>query len=214
MFVPYALTLALFCGFVFWNGGIVLGTYGALGSLCRGPVYWLWLNVFSGDKSNHVPSLHLPQLYYFIAFATIMGWPALISGDRGRKVLVNDVQNRMFGNRRCVLIVNALCEELKLSLTTDQTHDSAPSRISGHGTVYKAFHVGAGELVKDTPDLEFPCRIHHPFLLSDNRHYTFYVWRRIFLVHPLAPYLLIPGYIVCAWIWFLRVGAYGVPPRC
>jgi len=69
--------------------------------------------------------------------------------------------------------------------------------------------VGAGELVKDTPDLEFTCRIHHPFLLSDNRHYTFYVWRRIFLVHPLVPYLLIPGYIVCAWIWFLRVGAYG-----
>lgn len=67
---------------------------------------------FSGDKSNHVPSLHPPQLYYFIAFATIMGWPALISGDRGWKVLVNDVQNRMFGNRRCVLIVNAWCEDL------------------------------------------------------------------------------------------------------
>jgi alpha-1,2-glucosyltransferase len=56
---------------------------------------------------------------------------------------------------------------------------------------------------------EFTFRIHHPFLLSDNRHYTFYVWRRIFLLHPVVPYLFIPGYIVCAWTWFLRVGAYG-----
>jgi alpha-1,2-glucosyltransferase len=49
-------------------------------------------------------------------------------------------------------------------------------------------------------------RIHHPFLLSDNRHYTFYVWRRIYMLHPLVPYLLIPGYIACAWAWFLRLG--------
>ncbi|KAI0321350.1 DIE2/ALG10 family-domain-containing protein [Amylostereum chailletii] len=48
--------------------------------------------------------------------------------------------------------------------------------------------------------------IHHPFLLSDNRHYTFYVWRRIFMLHPIVPYLFIPGYIACAWAWFLRVG--------
>lgn len=48
--------------------------------------------------------------------------------------------------------------------------------------------------------------IHHPFLLSDNRHYTFYVWKRIFCLHPVMPYLFIPGYIACAWAWFLRVG--------
>jgi len=54
-------------------------------------------------------------------------------------------------------------------------------------------------------------RIHHPFLLSDNRHYTFYVWRRIFLAHPMVPYLLIPVYLACAWAWFLRVGASSLP---
>jgi len=48
--------------------------------------------------------------------------------------------------------------------------------------------------------------IHHPFLLSDNRHYTFYVWRRIFMLHPVVPYLLIPGYLACGWAWFLRIG--------
>jgi alpha-1,2-glucosyltransferase len=51
-----------------------------------------------------------------------------------------------------------------------------------------------------------PPRIHHPFLLSDNRHYTFYVWRRVYMLHPLVPYLLVPGYLACAWAWFLRAG--------
>ncbi|KAI0257323.1 glucosyltransferase [Lactifluus subvellereus] len=144
-FTPYALTLASFGGFVFWNGGIVLG-----------------------DKSNHMPSLHIPQLYYFIAFATIVGWPALVSGDGGWKMLVREVQNRILGSRRRMLVHVAVSVAMGLSI--------------------KVF------------------TIHHPFLLSDNRHYTFYVWRRVFLLHPIIPYLLIPGYIVCAWIWFLRVG--------
>ena len=38
-FIPYALTLALFGGFVIWNGGIVLGTYSAACCLCSSPVY-------------------------------------------------------------------------------------------------------------------------------------------------------------------------------
>lgn len=29
------------------------------------------------------------------------------------------------------------------------------------------------------------------------------------MLHPIVPYLLIPGYIVCAWVWFLRVGEWG-----
>src|SRR6185437_14101369 len=49
-------------------------------------------------------------------------------------------------------------------------------------------------------------RIHHPFLLSDNRHYTFYVWHRFFLIHPLAPFAFAPVYIVSIFIWLIRVG--------
>jgi hypothetical protein len=105
-------------------------------------VYWLNSVLFSGDKSNHVPSLHPPQMYYFVAFATIMGWPALISGDSGLKMLVNDVQDRIFGNRRCVLIVNAWCEYLN-GFPADQAHGGARSCLDCHGTIYKTFHVGA-----------------------------------------------------------------------
>jgi DIE2/ALG10 family len=75
-------------------------------------------HLLSGDKSNHVPSFHIPQLYYFIAFATMMGWPALVSGDGGWKMLVHQVQNRVLGSRRSVLVANACCENLNLSPLT------------------------------------------------------------------------------------------------
>ncbi|CRK89688.1 CLUMA_CG003403, isoform A [Clunio marinus] len=35
----------------------------------------------------------------------------------------------------------------------------------------------------------------HPYLLADNRHYTFYVWKRFYQRHALAKYAIIPVYI-------------------
>ncbi|KAJ7071437.1 glucosyltransferase [Mycena amicta] len=143
-FVPYALVLAVFAAFVVWNGGIVLG-----------------------DKSNHIPTLHVPQVYYFVAFSTVFAWPVLISSKHGTVGLVKQVGMRMFGSKLRILctILVSLVMAVTVNLFT----------------------------------------IHHPFLLSDNRHYTFYVWHRIYMRFP-APYLLIPIYIACAWAWFLRVG--------
>ncbi|KAJ1726927.1 glucosyltransferase [Coemansia biformis] len=37
--------------------------------------------------------------------------------------------------------------------------------------------------------------VEHPFLLSDNRHYTFYIWKDIFRRHWAARYLAIPAYL-------------------
>jgi len=144
-FIPYALVLALFGGFVVWNGGIVLG-----------------------DKSNHIPSLHVPQLYYFVAFTTAFGWPVLLSAPGGIRALLYDVQNRMFGSKRRTLVTALI--------------------FTGMGVTVNWF------------------TIHHPFLLFDNRHYTFYVWRRIYMFHPTVPYLLTPVYLACTWAWFLRAG--------
>ncbi|KIJ22240.1 glycosyltransferase family 59 protein [Paxillus involutus ATCC 200175] len=137
--VPYMLALVMFGAFVFWNGGIVLG-----------------------DKANHVPVLHVPQLYYFTAFATLMGWPAVVFGHGGLFKLGKEVAHRMR------LVFTALL------------------------SAFMAFTVHR-------------FTIHHPFLLADNRHYTFYVWRRVFMLHRIVPYLFIPGYQACAWAWWLRV---------
>lgn len=38
----------------------------------------------------------------------------------------------------------------------------------------------------------------HPFLLADNRHYTFYIWRRI-LLHKNSKYLMAPIYHFATW---------------
>ncbi|KAF9510697.1 glycosyltransferase family 59 protein [Hydnum rufescens UP504] len=146
-FLPYTILAAAFSVFIVWNGGIVLG-----------------------DKSNHIPQLHVPQLHYFVGFSTALGLPVLVSGPGGPVYLFRQVRNRMFGSLRCVLSpVTLVFSRLRIA-------------VSVHFFT-----------------------IHHPFLLSDNRHYTFYVWNRLFRRHPVVPYLLSPAYLVCYHMWFIRV---------
>ncbi|GJN94016.1 hypothetical protein Rhopal_007079-T1 [Rhodotorula paludigena] len=102
--------------FVRWNGGIVLG-----------------------DKANHVPTVHVSQVFYCIAFAGVFFSPHLLSVARVKTVL-----RSLFGG---------------LSIA-------------------------------------------HPFLLADNRHFAFYLWRRVINVHAFARYALAPGYLLAATlIW-------------
>ena len=46
----------------------------------------------------------------------------------------------------------------------------------------------------------FFCSYEHPYLLADNRHYTFYFWKNIYRQHELVKYLLTPVYSVCLLI--------------
>lgn len=39
-------------------------------------------------------------MYYFFAFSTVFGWPALASGDGGILGLAQGVGSRMFGTRK------------------------------------------------------------------------------------------------------------------
>lgn len=48
--------------------------------------------------------------------------------------------------------------------------------------------------------------IAHPFLLADNRHYTFYIWRKIINRTWYARYILAPGYAVMLRIWWIALG--------
>lgn len=39
----------------------------------------------------------------------------------------------------------------------------------------------------------------HPYLLADNRHYPFYLFRRTILLHPYVKYAAVPIYYLCGW---------------
>ncbi|KAH7345063.1 glucosyltransferase [Rhizoctonia solani] len=144
---PYVVPVVGFASFVFWNGGIVLG-----------------------DKSNHIPTLHVPQLYYFVAFASLFGLPVLMSAETGIMSLAREVAQRMIGGTSRLII--------SITLT---------------GLIMISIHWFT---------------IQHPFLLADNRHYTFYIWRRVYLAHWSVPYLFAPLYLACAWAWFIRAGKH------
>ena len=204
-FVPYTLVLTVFGAFVIWNGGIVLG-----GLLRVDPTWPQLIDVrSSGDKANHIPSFHIPQVYYFIGFSTAFGWPVLLSANGGPRSLVRDVQYRMLGTRRCFAFLFPFLLFYRLILIYGR-HTLVTVLMSlCMGFTVKHFTLVANVLSdKYAKGSQFS--IHHPFLLSDNRHYTFYLWRRIYMFHPSVPYLLIPAYIVCGWAWFLRVGEWDV----
>lgn len=39
----------------------------------------------------------------------------------------------------------------------------------------------------------------HKYLLADNRHFPFYVWKRVFQRHELIRFALVPAYVFAAW---------------
>ena len=49
----------------------------------------------------------------------------------------------------------------------------------------------------------------HMFLLSDNRHYTFYVWSRLIRRFELARYLLTPVYLACVYLIYRNLTQSG-----
>ncbi|WFD43934.1 dolichyl-P-Glc:Glc2Man9GlcNAc2-PP-dolichol alpha-1,2-glucosyltransferase [Malassezia psittaci] len=132
--LPYAPSLLLFVGLVIWNGG----------------------DVALGDKTNHQPAFHMPQILYFFAFALFVGWPALLPALRGL--------------------------QLSRSSLTMFSGISVLGLAAVHFFTYT-----------------------HPFMLADNRHYMFYVWRRIINVTPWSRYALVPLCVASGMLWISAI---------
>ncbi len=47
----------------------------------------------------------------------------------------------------------------------------------------------------------------HPYLLADNRHYTFYIWKRVFEYQPWGRYIVIPLYLFGAYVTYQIMSA-------
>ena len=47
----------------------------------------------------------------------------------------------------------------------------------------------------------------HPYLLADNRHYTFYIWKRVFEYQSWGRYVIIPLYLFGAFATYRTMSA-------
>ncbi|KAK9239084.1 alpha-2-glucosyltransferase Alg10 [Lipomyces kononenkoae] len=129
----YGPTVAGFAAFIVINGGITLG-----------------------DKSNHVPGTHIPQIFYFATFTCALSIPSILS-------ILSQTLTILFFRPLTFAIVTGIIT-IAIRATT----------------------------------------IAHPFVLADNRHYIFYLWRRVLNATPWSRYLFAPGYAIAIYLVFAR----------
>ncbi|MCJ1308262.1 glucosyltransferase [Agyrium rufum] len=154
--LSYIAVLLMFACFVVWNGGVVLG-----------------------DKSNHVATVHLPQMLYIWPYITFFSWPLLYPYFLTfLRILPSSIQSML--PRSAFRYTPAI----------------APPRI-----LVMILSTAVACLI-----VRFNTLI-HPFTLADNRHYTFYVFR-ILLRHPAIKYLITPVYVLCGWVAIQAMGGW------
>lgn len=103
-----------------------------------------------GDRKQHIPRFHLMQLCYFAAFALVFSLPWLLPQTYFEVKASKSVSVCASISKMFQNILNSIPKVAFIFLL-----------IATSGLVY--FNT-----------------IAHPFLLADNRHYTFYVWRLFF----------------------------------
>ncbi|KAI0798829.1 DIE2/ALG10 family-domain-containing protein [Xylaria sp. FL0064] len=137
--------------------------------------------VVLGDKSNHVATLHLAQLLYIWPFFTFFSAPLFIP------YLLNSV----------------ISSYQKLTSQVRQKSIQGLSSIN----LAVAVLVSCGTLAVSLLIVRFNTII-HPFMLADNRHYVFYVFRYSILRAWWIRYALAPVYVLCAWFcWAVLQGS-------
>ncbi|SMR61000.1 unnamed protein product [Zymoseptoria tritici ST99CH_1E4] len=129
-------------------------------------------SVVLGDKSNHVATPNIPQLLYHQTFTAFFAWPLLLPQFLLLPLVIVSRLALPFCRIEPLLIFRRRNFLPRLSL-------------------FVAFTALAMVIVYANTTI-------HPFLLADNRHYYFYIFRRI--MRPWwVRYALCPVYILCGW---------------
>ncbi|KAH8803160.1 DIE2/ALG10 family-domain-containing protein [Xylogone sp. PMI_703] len=156
---PYISLLATFAAFVVWNGGVVLG-----------------------DKSNHVATIHLPQMLYIWPFIAFFSAPLLVPTALSTlQDILRTVQTVLYNGNR-----------------PQSTYKLIYKLILYTGCI-------AASLLATLLIIRYNTII-HPFTLADNRHYVFYIFRYTILRHRYIRYALAPIYIMCAYLAYRCLG--------
>ncbi|CAM9337174.1 unnamed protein product [Phaeothamnion confervicola] len=148
--------------------------------------------VVFGDKEHHVPVRHWVQPLYVLAVAVSM-W-----GVVGADAAVAPGELHAF---------------LRFWARVGRRGGSGGG---GGGGGVAMVAIGTGALAATITMVAWVvhmCTLSHPFLLADNRHYTFYVWRR-WLGRSDLPLkeLLAPAYLYSAWLVVSRLRRAGRTP--
>lgn len=138
--------------------------------------------VVLGDKSNHIPAIHTAQLLYLWPFLVFFSWP--------------------FAYQHLIRV--PLTFFARLPVVSHLEHFLLFKRrallprviILGMFMFFALVAVRFNTLI-------------HPFILADNRHYVFYVFR-IIRAKWWIRYAATPAYIACAW---LSIQALGSAPQ-
>ncbi|EFQ34751.1 DIE2/ALG10 family protein [Colletotrichum graminicola M1.001] len=202
---PHITIMALFAGFVYWNGGVVLG-----------------------DKSNHVATLHLAQMLYIWPLFAFFSFPLFLPSAirvlrfvRGfasalfRKAAPKPVGSGPSVPDRKHLLTNS---SRSGSSKKQKTHPQESTNLAGFpftdSLVSSPILNALQFLVQSkfynlvlTPLLALITlavirfnTIIHPFTLADNRHYMFYVFRYTIRRPGLFRYYLVVPYTVARWL--------------
>ncbi|SPN99914.1 related to alpha-1,2 glucosyltransferase, potassium channel regulator [Cephalotrichum gorgonifer] len=207
---PHIATMAAFAGFVAWNGGVVLG-----------------------DKSNHVATIHLPQMLYiwpfFAFFSAPLLLPAAVSVGEGTFSLLRRLFSTSGGKgyptahaTGALRSEEPVFKRVKLNYvnfsesTPVEQSFGAPSRYTVAGAPRWRVLICAALLPIVAAVAVVVVKyntIIHPFTLADNRHYMFYVFRYTIRRPGLFRFALIPAYLLSAALVLggLALGDYGPP---
>jgi alpha-1,2-glucosyltransferase len=137
----------------------------------------------AGDKSNHVATIHFPQMLYIWPFMALLSMPLLLP-----------------------MIVSIILSFLPSSFRQYRgySHPAVPIRASTLAWLLATTGLFAAVVHFNT--------IIHPFTLADNRHYVFYVFRYTIRRHPFVKYALTPIYALCGWLVFRCLGGSMAQP--
>ncbi|KAN0026890.1 hypothetical protein ACTFIU_009566 [Dictyostelium citrinum] len=134
-------------------------------------LYWNG-GIVVGDKSNHESSFHVPQLFYFSLLTMIFSLPS---------ILISSLLKRF--------------NYYKVTINEKKNLYDPIGFLKDLNFKYLIVII-IGMIV-----MIWKFTYTHLFLLSDNRHYTFYIWNRFMEKYSIGPYLPIPFY--CYSIWFI-----------
>ncbi|OHX00502.1 alpha-glucosyltransferase alg10 [Colletotrichum incanum] len=211
---PHITVMALFAGFVAWNGGVVLG-----------------------DKSNHVATLHLAQMLYIWPLFAFFSFPLFLPSAIGvlryvrgilsatsKKPALKPVESSPLApDRKHALADSSQTgsskkQKIRSQEATDLQSSASPNSPTSSPILNtlqtliqsKLYHlVLTPFLILLTLAVVRFNTIIHPFTLADNRHYMFYVFRYTIRRPGLFRYYLVLPYTIARWLCWDALGGCG-----